>query len=425
MPRHTAMRALVATFFALCAVPAFAQSSEPASPTSDDCMTCHADPATTRADGTPLVVDAKAYAASVHGQIDLACVDCHADLAKAELPHAEKLAPVDCSTCHADAVTEFKKSVHAKARAAGNTVAASCVDCHGMHDIRPAKDPESRVSHFNLATTCGKCHGDDAVIARAHLPGGNVVHEFEDSIHGRALTKGGLVVAPSCASCHGAHAIVASDAPESRVARANIPGTCGTCHEGISQAFSRGKHGAQLQQDNPSGPVCIDCHSAHHIQRAEMAAWKVDVVRECGTCHDESIASYRDTFHGQVTNLGYTRVATCADCHGAHEVLPASDPRSPISAANRLATCQKCHPGANANFAKYDPHANRHRRESGALLYYTGHFMDLLLLGVFGFFGIHTSLWFVRSWREVRARRGAGKSRTEARKTKGDQSGHA
>ena len=388
------------------AVPAVGQAggATPAAPTNDDCLTCHSDAETKRANGTSLLVEPKVWEGSVHGQAGLQCVDCHADLAKVELPHGEKLEPVKCAACHEDAVAKYQTTVHGKSRAAGNGVAATCVDCHGSHDIRQSKDPESRTYHLSLSKTCGACHGNEQKVQQAHLPGGNIGVQFEDSIHGRALLRGGLLVAPSCASCHGAHDIRPHQDPESRVARAHIPATCGSCHEGVRLAFERGKHGEQLQKNNPSGPVCIDCHSAHHIQRAEMAAWKVDVIRECGRCHLESISTYRDTFHGQVTALGYARVASCADCHGAHDVLPKSDPRSPIHDANRTRTCQKCHPSANDNFAQYDPHANRHHRESGALLYYAGHFMDLLLLGVFGFFGIHTGLWFVRSWKERRAK---------------------
>ena len=129
------------------------------------------------------------------------------------------------------------------------------------------------------------------------------------------------------------------------------------------------------------------------------------MIGECGNCHADKLATYRDTFHGQVTALGYTRVATCASCHGAHEVLPMDNPASKVSMKNRLATCQGCHPKANANFVQYDPHPNRHRRESGQLLFFTGKFMDVLLLGVFAFFGAHTLLWFIRSLKEVRARR--------------------
>jgi hypothetical protein len=42
------------------------------------------------------------------------------------------------------------------------------------------------------------------------------------------------------------------------------------------------------------------------------------------------------------------------------------------------------------------------------ILYYTRVFMQLLLAGVFGFFGLHTLLWLLRSLKEVRSRRGPG-----------------
>jgi hypothetical protein len=54
----------------------------------------------------------------------------------------------------------------------------------------------------------------------------------------------------------------------------------------------------------------------------------------------------------------------------------------------------------------YEPHANRHRREDGELLFFTGKFMDFLLLGVFSVFGLHTLLWFPRSLKALRERRG-------------------
>jgi len=397
----------------------------PSAPSNDDCLMCHGDKdSAVRADKTSVHVDAERYGASLHGQMGLTCVACHTDLATAaEWPHAEKLARPDCSTCHPEPAAHYASSVHGQSRQAGRRVAATCASCHGSHDILPSKDPDSRTYHLNLPRTCGQCHGNDATVAAAHLPGGNVVRSFEDSIHGRALLKGGLLVAPSCSSCHGAHDVRAKSDPASQVARTNVPEVCGRCHEGVKLQFARGKHGEQLQQDNPRGPVCIDCHSAHHIQRSDMSVWQVDVVRECGTCHQESIASYRDTFHGQVTALGFARVATCASCHGAHDVRPQADPASPVNDANIVATCRKCHEGANANFAKYNPHANRHHRDPMPLLYYTGQFMDLLLLGVFSFFGIHTGLWFTKELRLRRQRRRAPPAKAD--KEQRDDSGAA
>ncbi|MCL4811284.1 MAG: cytochrome c3 family protein [Vicinamibacteraceae bacterium] len=379
-------------------------AATPAPHANDDCMMCHSDPETTRADGTSLGVDAAKFEASVHGQLGMACVDCHADVATAELPHAEKLARVDCSTCHADASAAFAKSIHFEAREHGKGEAATCVSCHGMHDILPSSDPASRTYALNLPNTCGSCHGNDTLITRTNMQGGNVASQYADSIHGRAL-KAGLIVAPSCSACHGAHDILASTDPEGKVFRFNQVATCGTCHEGIKHQFDKGRHGQLLAAQDDRAPVCADCHSAHGIQAADTPQWRVDVIRECGTCHVEKLTTYRDTFHGQVTNLGFARVATCADCHGAHAVLPQSDPASPTHPTNRVAMCQQCHAGANENFAQYDPHADLHDRSRNAPLYYTARFMGVLLIGVFTFFGVHTTLWFQRAWREAAASR--------------------
>jgi hypothetical protein len=157
-------------------------------------------------------------------------------------------------------------------------------------------------------------------------------------------------------------------------------------------------------------PGCNDCHTAHDIQRHDLPNFQLDAIKGCGNCHQDYIETYRDTFHGKVTNLGYTQVATCAACHGAHEMLPASNPLSRVSKANRVKTCQACHANASANFASWDPHASKHVRERNPLYYYTAKFMEVLLFGVFGFFGIHTVFWFYRS---LRVRLAAGRQHGE------------
>lgn len=404
MPSLPWWRAWPVAVFFVSVASGVAAAQDVAPPTTDDCQMCHGDESAAREDGSSVFVHADRFAASVHGGLGLSCVDCHADLASGELPHETALAAVDCSTCHD--TSAYATSVHARAREGGQLAAATCVSCHGSHEIRPSSDPESMTYHFNLLRTCGACHGD-ANMAGMEPSDTGIVATFVDSTHGRALMRGGLLVAPTCVSCHGAHDILGKGEAESRVHRTNVPATCGTCHEGIRVSFARGYHGQQLQDGNPRAPVCSDCHTAHGITRADTTDWQLDVINECGTCHQDLLRTYRDTFHGKVTELGYLRVATCAACHGAHEVLPASDPRSPVHASNRQATCNTCHPGTNANFALYDPHADPHDRERNAWLFLTARFMEVLLVGVFAFFGIHTSLWFTREWRERRRAHGA------------------
>jgi hypothetical protein len=386
---------------ALQAVQAAPPAEQPP-PANADCLTCHEDDSAVRADGRPVVVKLAAFETSVHGP--LACVDCHGDLAKAELPHPEKLAKVDCATCHAGPVEQYGVSAHAKARASGTDVAATCVACHGMHDIRPSKDPESRTYHLNIAATCARCHGNAEIIAKGKIPS-DVTKAFGDSIHGRALSRSGLIVAPTCSDCHGAHDIRQVSDPLSRVSKMHVPATCGKCHEGIEHQFGSSTHGRMLAEGTDGGPACQTCHTAHGIQRAESIGWQLSVIGQCGTCHADRIATFRDTFHGQVTSLGFRTVAGCADCHGAHEILPASDPRSPISPGRLVQTCGKCHENANENFVKYDPHADKHDRQRSPVLFYVTKFMTVLLVGVFGFFSLHTTFWFSKELRVRRARR--------------------
>jgi nitrate/TMAO reductase-like tetraheme cytochrome c subunit len=382
---------------AFVSAPALAQT---AAPTTEDCQACHGDASLTRASGSSVAVAADAFAQSVHGS--LSCVDCHQDLAsQTEWPHPEDLQPVSCATCHDEPVAQYAVSAHAQARSERpGSHAATCVDCHGMHDIRPSSDIASRTHHLNLPQTCGRCHGNPEFIRREGIRSGNVVSQFQDSIHGRAISRSGLTVAPNCSDCHGSHDIRKREVQESRVFRANVPGTCGRCHEGILHEYGASIHGTKQHAGMTAAAVCSDCHSAHGIGRTETPEFQLGVVQECGSCHADKAKTYADTFHGQVTALGFERVAQCADCHGSHDIRPAHDPASRVGAANLVQTCSRCHAGANANFVKYDPHADKDDRARNPMLFYTSRFMSGLLLAVFTFFGLHTFLWGMRSLRD-------------------------
>jgi hypothetical protein len=124
------------------------------------------------------------------------------------------------------------------------------------------------------------------------------------------------------------------------------------------------------------------------------------------------LATYRDTFHSQLGLLGgYVETARCWDCHEAHRVLPASDPRSPVAKANLVQTCSRCHKDANLSFVQYQPHANPHNRKLNPALYYVRTFMNLLLWCTLSFFTLHTLLWFIRSKREQRKDAQAGEEK--------------
>lgn len=352
-----------------------------------DCLSCHGTPGMTDASGKSISIDGDKFHASIHGS--LTCANCHTSVKG--YPHPANAADVDCSTCHADEASGLGTSVHAKASD------HPCLSCHGdPHQIVPKTDPASSVYPLNIPRTCGVCHGNPTLAKQHGLA--NVYGLYMDSIHGFAVSKEGLLVAANCTSCHGSHGILSHNDPKSPTYRTNIPGTCGKCHVGINEQYQAGIHGQLVAKGNPNAPVCTDCHTAHTILEPTSSEFRMQSTPVCGNCHRDKFSTYRDTFHSQLGLLGgYVQTARCWDCHEAHEILPASNPRSPIAPANLIVTCGKCHAGANASFVLYQPHANPRNRRLSPALYFIRLFMNLLLASVLTFFLIHTVLWLFRS----------------------------
>jgi predicted CXXCH cytochrome family protein len=352
-----------------------------------ECLACHGDKTMQDSAGHSISVDGGKFSASVHGSLQ--CNNCHADIK--EYPHPDHIAKVDCKTCHADEASKLAGSVHSESKE------HPCTSCHGnAHEIFPKTDSRSAVYPLNVPKTCGQCHSDGAMATKKGLP--SVYPHYMDSIHGFALSKEGLLVAANCQSCHGSHGILSHKDPNSPTFKANIPKTCGACHAKINDEFQSGAHGHAVAAGNFKAPVCTDCHTAHAILQPTESAFRMQSTPICGSCHKEKLSTYHDTFHSQLGLLGgYVETARCWDCHGAHDILPASDPRSAISKANLVTTCGKCHSSANVSFVQYQPHANSRDRKLNPALYYIRLFMNLLLISVLTFFVIHTILWLIRS----------------------------
>ena len=149
-------------------------------------------------------------------------------------------------------------------------------------------------------------------------------------------------------------------------------------------------------------PACTDCHQGHDALTPGSAEFRFGLLNRCGNCHPDLSQRYRVSLHGQLTELGYLPAATCSDCHGPHDILPVTDSQSHVAGTNRVETCRKCHPNANANFAQFDPHADDHDRVNYPLLYHvrtkTG---SLLGIGV-GLFLVHGVFWFTRAFAHTR-----------------------
>ncbi len=334
-----------------------------------DCLSCHED-------------RGSALKTSAHGS--LGCSSCHATIRSFPHEDKEKVA-VNCGTCHEGTKTEVAGSVHA------HSGAQPCLNCHGnAHEILASSNPRSSTYPQNLPRTCGVCHGTK----QGNSP--EVYSKYIDSIHGFALTRDGLLVAASCSSCHGSHKILASKDPKSRTNHANVVETCGTCHGGPKRDFAKSIHGQMVEAGVEGAPVCIDCHTTHQIASMRDVNTQIKTAATCGGCHKDEYSTYGDTFHAQVSALGYKQTARCWDCHGFHDILPASEASSKIAPGNLVTTCGKCHANANASFVEYDPHADANNGKKFPLLHATAIFMRLLLASVLGFFALHTIVWFIR-----------------------------
>ncbi|HVS01863.1 MAG TPA: cytochrome c3 family protein [Thermoanaerobaculia bacterium] len=333
------------------------------------------------------------------------CSDCHDGVAVTSPMHAS----FGCADCHSDVDLEVHpdlpvelsgQAVCGQCHEAGESVAASahadigCADCHGAaHQVLPPADPASPMAPVNQVQTCGGCH--DAP---------EVLEDYLGSIHARALLKSGLTqAAPSCSDCHGSHQVLAVEEPESRVSWRHVPETCGSCHQGVLREWLElSAHGTAWRAGEQEAPVCTTCHRSHEIVQPTLDAPRLAFPDDCGGCHRAELGSYRDSFHGQATDLGFLTAATCSDCHTPHANLPAGDERSSVHPANLQETCGQCHGRVTAAFASFDPHSDPTDRQRNAAVYWIWLFMTALLIGVFAFFTLHALLWLQRilvGWR--------------------------
>ncbi|HTP35622.1 MAG TPA: hypothetical protein VMJ75_25765 [Candidatus Acidoferrales bacterium] len=365
-----------------------------------DCQRCHGNPElkTMVAGKTvSLYVNLDEVRHSRHQKI--ACVQCHTGGTPSHERPCKTMTPkVDCSICHEAQVSQYKQSIHGQLSAKGSPDAPACSDCHGSHGVMGRMELASPTFSRNVPMLCAKCHrtGEKAAV-RYTGKEQNIVENYAESIHGKGLLEAGLTVTANCAQCHTAHMELPASDPRSSVNRANIPQTCAKCHRGIYEQFVTSVHSPEAHKTSKQQPVCADCHSAHSIQRTDASDFRLNIMNQCGKCHEKITESYFETYHGKVSKLGYLKTAKCYDCHGAHNVLPVTDPRSRLSRNNIVKTCAQCHPGSHRQFAGYLTHATHHDPVRYPMLFYTFWGMTTLLVGTLVVSGTHTALWLPRS----------------------------
>ena len=336
-------------------------------PSNAYCLLCHSQAGLTwklpSGETLSLTVDENMLADSVHGTANqhgaLNCADCHSNMT---FPHQPDPAQnirefqleryTSCTNCHQDEATRSQDSVHAAALTSGTLEAATCIDCHGAHDVQQPDVPRQRIS-----LTCGKCHGA-------------IFDQYRTSVHGEALLVENNPDVPTCIDCHGVHNI--SD-PTTALFRVRSPELCAKCHAD-----------AQLMDK-------------YNITTNVFDSYLTDF-------HGTTVALFEQDDPNVATNK-----AVCYDCHGVHDIAKVDASNSRVIRENLLTTCRQCHPGATADFpAAWVGHFPP-TLESQPLLFLVNTFYTLLIpVVVLGFVFLVLTDIFRRIRRRGRPHTGSG-----------------
>jgi cytochrome c7-like protein len=275
------------------------------------CLDCHGslDP--------PLQVTEQQLASDIHSQKGLTCASCHGgDPAKAGFEAMSKAAgfrgkierknvPELCGRCHSDGAfmrkynpslrtdqfSQYQTSVHGKLFAKGDTKVAVCIDCHGVHGLRPASDSRSKVHPLNIAQTCARCHADATYMKGYSIPTDQFA-KYSSSVHHDALAVRGDLSAPTCTTCHGNHGAAPPGVD-------SVQNVCSKCHVFQDQMFEKSSHKVAFQ--SAGLPGCVVCHGNHgigHPTDEKLAAGPQAVCMQCHTPGDSCDRARADMLTG-------------------------------------------------------------------------------------------------------------------------------
>lgn len=154
------------------------------------------------------------------------------------------------------------------------------------------------------------------------------------------------------------------------LAQAQQPNSCVDCHSALEGELHVTQE--QFAQDihAQKGLTCASCHGGDPSKTDESAMSKAAafkgkiehaaVPKLCGSCHSDpgfmrqynpslrtdQLGQYQTSVHGKRLAAGDSKVAVCTDCHGVHDLRPASDTRSKVHPLNIATTCSRCHADA-------------------------------------------------------------------------------
>jgi len=312
----------------------------------NNCLLCHSDSANHSADtlfaaapepgASPSHMNLKEVVEDVHFRRGVSCAGCHGGDPTADLghDHVKEWPEKDrqknrawvvqfCARCHADPakmhefnqalptdqLAKFKESPHGHLLLdQHDDRAPSCVSCHGVHGIRPAKDPLSKVYAQKVPETCGACHSNATTMAGFTRGDGsplptNQLAEYRTSVHGRALLQRGDLGAPACNDCHGNHSAIPPGV-------GSVSRSCSLCHSANASLFDGSKH--KLAFDQHKWAECSKCHGNHNIAKTHDGMLAIGQGALCTDCHRQfgnnpECEATADYFHKTITKMDQAR----------------------------------------------------------------------------------------------------------------------
>ncbi|MGE5218305.1 MAG: hypothetical protein ACM3SP_15015, partial [Chloroflexota bacterium] len=202
---------------------------------------------------------------------------------------------------------------HISSSAAQPLTKDACLGCHGVPGMEGSRDGKTVSLHIDQ-------------------------NAFDQSVHG----------AFECTTCH-------SDISQLPHKSELKPVQCDSCHAASVKAYTESIHAKARAQGYKEPPTCTSCHGDIHklVRRSEPTSPvnSQNIAKTCAVCHANAqlaekfripivrpVEAYLQSVHARAVAAG-RRGAVCTDCHGAHTILPASDPASRIWRSRVPETC--------------------------------------------------------------------------------------
>ena len=198
---------------------------------------------------------------------------------------------------------------------------------------------------------CLACHGS-AGMEKTLGDGHTLQLQVPADMFGKSVHS-----AIGCTGCHSdvdlaAHPPADKVIPNARGFSIAMTQVCRGCHADKFDQWQTSIHAALILANNPSAPLCTDCHNPHAVIKG--AAASIEQI-PCKKCHADIYTAYLGSMHAKARLKSAESYAPiCTDCHSAHAVKPTSIGQGPEAA------CFGCHAGVLEAHETWLPNAALH-----------------------------------------------------------------